>query len=317
MKAQQKRGWSRPLILKSRVVDLVAPASPVTSRQVQEAFRQVRSLGFEPRFLRNRWPQKTKSGLFADSDRGRFEDLRQALKAKDSGLIWCLRGGYGSMRLLPFLKRMKKPQNPKLLIGYSDVSALKVFLNSEWGWPTLHFPVLKDIKHLSPGGQKRFQAVMRGRPQVFKGLKVLTPPAGGRVKILSTLTGGNATLIQTLMGTPWQPSLRNRILFLEEVGEKAYRVDRTLAHLYFAGAFSQVKALLLGDFIPYKEQKNLKEVLREWASRIKRPVVAGVAAGHGPRSEALPFFTACELHIFPQEGKAQIKVQSPFALPGT
>ena len=322
MKAQKsRRQVSRTGVspkLQGGVVDLVAPASAVSGPQIKEAFRQVRTLGFEPRFLHNPRPQKTKSGLFSDSDQGRFKDLKRALKAPGSQLIWCLRGGYGSMRLLPFLKRMKKPPGPKkVLTGYSDVSALKVFLNLEWGWPTLHFPVLKDMKQVSPGGRKRFQAVVRkGRPQVFKNLKVLNPSISkrGNTSIVSSLTGGNATVIQTLMGTPYQPSFKNCILFLEEVGEKPYRLDRTLAHLYFAGAFSQVKALVLGPFIPYNQ--TISRVLREWAGRLKVPVVAGVAAGHGPRSEVLPFATPCELCISSREGKARLTVQSPFNPPG-
>ena len=308
---------------RNAVIDLIAPGSPVTATQIKEAVQQVENRGFQARVLIH--PKK--DFLFSAEDRQRFFYLKKALIHPDSKALWCVRGGYGCQRLMPFLLKMTKPSKAKLLIGYSDVTVVQNFLNLKWGWPTLHFPVLTDLQNISSASNKRFQALLSGqlKKQVFKNLFVLNPSSIKKFKnrkIETFLTGGNLTVIQSSIGTPWQFSFQNKILFLEDVGESAYRLDRALWQMKKAGVFKGIKALVLGDFVLTKkisslsqthimEEKKIKKVFELFAQRVSFPVLWGVPCGHGAKKEALPFGTTCNLQLN-VGGKAQLQIKNFF-----
>ncbi len=304
--------------LKNALIDLVAPASSVTTAQIKESVRQVENMGFQARVLAH----PVNFFLFSADDKQRFLYLKKALTNQDSEAVWCLRGGYGCQRLMPFLFKMTKPSKMKCLIGYSDVSVLHNFLNLKWGWPSLHFPVLADLRYVSLSANKRFQALISGslKKQVFKDLYLLNLSSVRKIK--SFLTGGNLTVIQSSIGTPWQFSFQNKILFLEDVGESAYRLDRALWQMQKAGVFKGIKALVLGTFTSVKnvsttspakkmEEKQMKKVFELFAHRVSFPVLWGVPCGHGIKKEILPFMTPCELQVN-SRGKAQLQINSPF-----
>ncbi len=301
------------LVFPVRVVDIVAPASPASARQIQKACLQVRALGLCPRLVMN--PKVKKHFLFSDTDERRFFFLKKALKAPDSQAVWALRGGWGSGRLMPFLLKMKRPKPAKLFIGYSDVSTLKMFLNLKWGWPTLHFPVLADWEGRL---QKRSKFFLCPPVSVFKGLKVLNPSCVSSVIIRGVpgrLTGGNLSLVHNALGTPWEVSLKNRILFLEEVGEKAYRIDRMLYQMKAAGLFKGIKALVLGDFFYLKDKmqkKHIQDVLKKFSQGFKVPVLSGLPVGHKCKSKALPFLTPSRID-FVEKHQAVLSVKSPYS----
>ena len=304
----------------SSIIDLVAPGSPVTVHQVREAVQQVKALNFQARvpsdlsILSTSYRGKTFSSL--EFNKNKFEHLKNALIASDSEAVWCIRGGYGSQKLMPFLMKMKKPKKPKIFIGYSDATVLQMFLNLKWKWPVLHFPVLVHIKDCSSASLKRFKNVIQGvqKNQEFSALKLLNEKYTGKRTIHSYLTGGNLTLIQSSIGTPWAGSFQNKILFLEDVGETAYRLDRALWQMLNSGVFRGVKAVVLGDFISSsskKENSKIRKLFRSFASRVSFPVIEGVPCGHGSKKEVLPFLTSCSLKISSQ-GKAHLHIASPF-----
>ena len=321
----------------SALIDLVAPGSSVTLEQIQEAVKQVEALGFRARVQ----TQPLKSNISPLSSfviNKKFQSLKKALTASDSEAIWCIRGGYGSQKLMPHLMKMNKPSKPKILIGYSDVTVIQIFLSLKWRWPSLHFPVLVHVKNSSSASLQRFKSLLKGtrKQQSFVGLKLLNPecilsksPSLRRVntvkklscirgknsvQINSYLTGGNLSLIQSSIGTPWAGSFQNKILFLEDIGEAPYRLDRALWQMLNAGVFKGVKALVLGDFI-YSNGKSsareIKQVFQSFSNRVSFPVLIGVPCGHGSKKEALPFLTPCSLKIQLQ-GKASLDITSPF-----
>ena len=180
---------------------------------------------------------------------------------------------------MPFLTKMKKPVNPKPFIGYSDATVLQMFLNLKWKWPVLHFPVLIHLKDCSSSTLKTFSKVNYGssrNDRVFSGLKLLNKKYKGNKSINSYMIGGNLTLIQSSIGTSWAGSFKNKILFLEDIGEAPYRLDRALWQMLNSGAFKGVKALVLGDFI-YSGSNNskyeIKEVFQSFADCVSFPVV--------------------------------------------
>ena len=264
--------FNKPLSLGDSI-DLIAPGSPVSNEQIHQAVYEVESLGFKPRLCVGK---RKKSVLSSGPDQVRFEHLKAALVSEDSKAVWCIRGGYGCQRLMPSLMKMTAPSRPKLFIGYSDATVLKIFFNLKWKWSTLHFPVLVHLPQVSPSCLKRFKAVLKGQPQEFKSLKLLNPSVLNKSSVIinSYLTGGNMTLIQSSIGTPWNFSLKNKIVFLEDIGEKAYKVDRALWQMWKAGCFYRIKALVLGDFLS-SEEGNLKvrEVFKNFSSLVSFPRV--------------------------------------------
>ncbi|MCB0357771.1 MAG: LD-carboxypeptidase, partial [Bdellovibrionales bacterium] len=124
------------------IVDIVAPASSSTGKDFQNALRFVHKMGLVPRAPKNIFG---KDLLCANTDHWRYQHLKKALYARDSKVIWSLRGGYGSLRLLPALAKLKAPLQQKLFIGYSDTTGIHHFLNSIWNWPTLHATMLEEL----------------------------------------------------------------------------------------------------------------------------------------------------------------------------
>ena len=290
------------------------------------------ALGFKPRLLLPAF--KPLSHLTLEGDKQRFKCLKKSLLAQDSFAVWCVRGGYGCQRLMPFLLRMTPPPRPKLFIGYSDATVLHIFFNEKWGWPTLHFPVVNDLPlKQSPAGRKALAAFKQivcfaqtcankaaagakegqlgSDDQSFKELKILNAAQCSKIKFVrSILRGGNMTIIQTSIGTPFAGSFKKAVLFLEDVGEAAYRVDRALWQMQTAGVFKNVKALVLGDFLP--KTKAVERVLKNFAAACSFPVIAGVPCGHGGRKHPLPFNTKCLLRLNHKKAKAQLDIKNPF-----
>ncbi len=305
----------------SSLIDLVVPGSPVTLEQMDLAVQKVESLGFKARvpsssdlpFLLTKGKARRPGGKAV------FRHLHKALSAPDSSAIWCVRGGYGSQKLMPFLSRMKKPAKPKLFIGYSDVTVIQIFLNLKWKWQVLHFPVLTHLDGARPADLKKFQNLLTGaqKEQSFFRLRLLNRRYKGESKISSRMTGGNLTLIQSSIGAPWAGSFQNKILFLEDTGEAPYRIDRALQQMLYAGVFKGVKALAIGDFTfsgaqSQKAKKETRQIFQSFADKASFPVVEGVPCGHGLRKSPLPFLTPCLLTIHRPTGRAGLRLAGLF-----
>jgi len=291
----------------SNIVDVVAPASAVSRMDLKKSLEFLKQMNLRPR-LRG----STKgSSLFAQSEQEAFENFKKALWAKDSFLIWSLRGGYGSTRLLkPLSALKKKPPVKKVFIGHSDATVLHDWIHQKLHWPTLHFPVLREMLFTSLSSQKKLKKLMSGLSQVtFSGLKVLNRPTKKSKKIISQVTGGNITLIQSTIGTPWNFS-RTGILFLEDVNEQPYRIHRALWQMKQSGVFKKVRAVIFGKWQKEYGKDILKQVLKPFAGEVSFPVIAGLPCGHGHINDPLPFGTRAELNFV--RGKTLLQVKSPF-----
>lgn len=258
----------------------------------------LRGLGVKPRVPRTIFG---KDLLCANSDARRLAHLRRALEAPDSACVWCIRAGYGAIRLIEPLRRMRPPRRPKLFVGYSDATTLHFLLNQHWGWPSLHGPLLDRLGRgpVPPDELEELRDVLFGsrRSVTFESLTPLNTAARRRQVVRSRVFGGNLSILQTLLGTPLQRSPR-RILFLEDVGERGYRIDRMLQHLAQAGALRGAQAIVFGAFIGGGEAdgRNLiPQVLQRFAREQRMPVLQGMLAGHGEHQRPVFFNTAAEL----------------------
>ena len=269
------------------IIDIIAPGYGGKKEDIAAAERYIKKLGFTPRIPKDIF--KTHP-LHSHEDGYRLDHLIKALTAKDSAAIWCFKGGYGTAKLIPMLAKIKPP-TPKTLIGFSDITALHLFLNQEWGWPTLHAPVLWQLLHgkVEPSSAEKVkQFLLQKHAPKFK-LKPLNAAAkdySGSAQII----GGNLALLQTSIGTMWEAKPKGKFLFIEEVDEHAYRVDRMLQHLKQAGVFAGVKGVLLGDFtfdtLP-DEVKKIDTLLKAGAADFPAPVFRLANIGHGKINDPL------------------------------
>jgi muramoyltetrapeptide carboxypeptidase len=280
------------MVEEGSIVDIVAPGFRSTDGELTGALRFIKDLGLIPRISDNLFGEDL---LCANNDKIRSRDLKRALLAKDSKMVWCLRAGYGAIRILEDLYKVKKPQNKKLFIGYSDVTLIHHFLNSQWGWPTWHGPVLDRLgSERSPSNEveELVSLIFGSKTQMdFKSLVPLNAFAKRKKKIVSKIVGGNLAVYQTLLGTPFRKKLKGKILFLEDVGERGYRVDRMLKHFELAGVFKEVDAVLFGTFTGGNEadgSSKVGAVLERFSSSLKIPVFTGLEVGHGSYQRVLP-----------------------------
>lgn len=289
-----------PQLQAGDIVDVVAPAWACKRSELNGAVRYLKKMGFRARVPKNIFSKKVK--LFAQTDQERLLQLTRALSAPDSKAVWCLRGGYGAIRLLPGLTKLKIPSQTKLVIGYSDITTLHTFLNAQWRWPTIHGPLLDRFgRHANlPQETKETWGLLTGNLDhvVFKNLKPLNLAARKTKNIRSSVIGGNMAVLQSSLSTPWQANPNGHIVFFEDVGERPHRVDRMLTQFQQAGFFKKTKAVLFGSLLVANNKDRrlmITDVLPRFAQSVKFPVLMNMPCGHGDVQRPLPFLTAATL----------------------
>ena len=289
----------KPLFPGARVA-LVAPASAVPEDRLEGALALVRQLGMEPVaypscYFANR------DGYLAATDAQRAEDINRAFADKTVDGVWCIRGGYGGHRILPLLDTDTIRRNPKWFGGYSDVTALHLFLNQDCNFVTYHCTMPSTEQHPNEYTQSYLKKAL------FGGLSGnLSNPEGQPVHTLvpgtaeGILCGGNLSLLAASLGTPWEVDTKGNILFLEDIGEKTYRLDSMLTQLRNAGKFRDCAGVILGawtDCIPEMPERTLSldEIFRQLIVPAGKPAVMDLACGHCSTTMALPLGRMCRL----------------------
>lgn len=291
IRAEQLRK-GRPL-RRGDVIGLVAPASPVESSMLESSVRYLERLGY--RVEVSATAQSTYLGYLAGTDTQRLAELRRFFADPRIAGIFCLRGGFGSMRLLPQLDYRLIAQHPKVLVGFSDITALQIAL-----WQRVRLVTLSaappGTELIPPDREAWFwQLLTSTKPPgaVGEPLQPLSPiPSGG---VRGTLLCGTLSLWSALCGTPFFPKLEGSILVLEDAGEAAYRLDRMMTQLLLAGVFAGVSALIFGEFtLPSSAEHRLPQpalqtLLRDFTERVRVPTLFGLSYGHVRNHWALPF----------------------------
>lgn len=283
-----------PRLEPGATIQIVAPSGPVP----REAFLAGLAV------LGARYDVRHDEGIFAragylagDDDR-RLAELAGALADPDVRAVVMARGGYGLLRLLPFVDPAALAAHPRVLVGFSDGTAL-LAAAAHAGVVSVHGPVVTQLGNLSTEDQRAlFERIETPGPgPLLSELEELIP---GRVQ--GRLLGGNLEVFSRLLGTPYLPDVAGAILFFEDLGERPYRLDRLVTHLDLAGLFSAASAVVLGDFSGCREPEPTRaesptadQVLIERLGRLPIPVVRGGAFGHGTRNRALPYGALCEL----------------------
>ncbi len=231
------------------------------------------------------------TGYFAGSDDERAEDLNRFLRDGSIRGVWFARGGYGTARLLDLVDWKALARDPKLLVGYSDLTALFAAATRRSGQLCLYAPVVTELGDGDGYHTRSLRAALRGEPfEIPVSRRQLLAP--GRAE--GPLAGGNLTVLVHLLGTRYEPDLRGAVLFLEDTPEETYRLDRLLSHLRMSGALSRVAAVLLGSFEPkpteraFPPDRSIEELLAETFLPLGVPVVGGLRAGHVAGKWTLP-----------------------------
>lgn len=285
-----------PLLKPGDLVEIIAPGSRCKESQLTTIKELLLSWQLNCRLAQDIFGNDL---LCANTDTNRFNALQKALHNPEIKGIICARGGYGSMKLIPRLINIPPPSHPKLFLGMSDITALNIFLQQHWRWPILHGS-LASYK-FSAESIQAVKSILFGETQSIKFIgHPLNSFAEKRDTIHATITGGNLCVIQAGIGTIWQLNARNKIILLEDIGERGYRVDRMLEHLQQANILNDAAAILFGDFTEGYEADGsslLKPVLLRFAENAKIPVVEINGIGHGHTNFPIPLGTAATLGL--------------------
>jgi muramoyltetrapeptide carboxypeptidase len=292
-----------------QTIGIAAPASQADDpEKVRFAIETVESLGFRVKPAPHLFDR---FGYLAGEDAVRAADLNGLFADDEVDAIFCQRGGYGASRLLPLLDYDVIRANPKILMGYSDITALHLALHAQTGLITFHGPIasqtftpytLAEFKKvlcdpqppLSLGAPPPFE---RGEGRVEKENRLTTLVPG---QVQGRLLGGNLSLVANLVGTPYLPDFSGAILFLEDVSEASYSIDRMLTQLWLSGNLQKVAGVAFGKFTErpasgWLHDRPLEEVLAERVRALGLPAVMGLMIGHVEDQTVIPLGCLAEL----------------------
>jgi muramoyltetrapeptide carboxypeptidase len=272
-----------PRLKPGDTIGFVAPASPFDSKIFLQGVRIVESMGFRTR-VNDEIFEKT--GYLAGSDVHRAQLINRLFKDPTINAIFCARGGFGSLRILPRVDYDLIRQNPKVFIGFSDITALLTAMITRSGLISFHGPVATTLAGAS---EMTCDALLAA---VSSDMPLEVQPARGVVvqagRAQGPLIGGNLTTLCHLLATPFETKFKNCILLLEDRGEAPYRVDRMLFQMKLAGCFDGIAGLVLGSFEDCGSLDAIYKIFQEHFEEIPVPILAGFDTGHGKQNLTIP-----------------------------
>lgn len=301
-----------PRLRHGDTVGVIAPGGAVVNRPALErGVAALEALGYRVRLAAS---VKARQGYLAGSEALRRDDVTAMFTSPDVRAIFCARGGYGVTRLLPLLDPLALARHPKIFVGYSDVSPLLVSLVQRGRMVAFHGPMVAadfgadDGDSVGLDEQSRSQLV--GVLSEGSSLEVTIPRVMRSGVARGTLIGGCLSLLAATAGTPYAVRGDGAILFLEDVGEAEFRIDRMLTQLHQSGAFAGMRGLVFGTMVACGWEgsgvQGLASLLDEWAARLGIPVGAGLPSGHNRPNITLPFGLEAELVLNGREGVLRV-----------
>lgn len=285
-------------LYKGATIGLVSPASPESPDKIKKCIETLTEMGYKVKEGRH---VHDKLGYLAGSDEHRAEDLIDMFTDDEVNMILCIRGGYGTMRLLPLLDFSIIRNNPKIFAGFSDITTLLNCFNTRCGLVTFHAPMgssnFSDVNTL-----KSFISTLEEGACPYK----IENPSETPIKIsipgitIGKLVGGNLSLIASTLGTPYEVDFENNILFIEDVGEEPYKIDRMLTQLLLSGKLQKCNGFLLGQFTDcslehYDRSLTLGEVITDRLLSLRKPTLSNFMSGHSYPKLTLPIGAKVEL----------------------
>jgi muramoyltetrapeptide carboxypeptidase len=290
---------------KGDTVAIIAPSSGIADAEFQKAMQNMAELGFRTKVGKY---ATAANGFLAGTDAQRVEDLHWAFSDKEIAAVWCVRGGYGLSRILPKIDYAMIKKNPKVLIGYSDITALHLAIHQNTGLITFHGPVAASTYSnytkthvvnalMTPVAPEKIEL---SPDNVAKNTPAFTTQVITKGTARGRLIGGNLSLLTALAGTPF--ALRNtkgKILFTEDVGEKPYRIDRMFTQLKQSMNLRELAGIALGVFAdcdaPDDKSQTVIDVAKDQLGDLGIPVIYGLSFGHIRDQFTLPIGVEAEM----------------------
>lgn len=282
-------------------LSVIAPASFAQPDRIKAGLEALRSLGYTPVVSQNALERGPL--FFAGKPEQRRSDLHDAFSSEDTKGVIAARGGYGSNYLLDGIDLTVIQRNPKPFFAYSDLTGIQLFLLDRIGLPVFHGPMLAADFHLENGVHLHsFHAALSGDLYSVghaEGLRLLKWGAGPEV-VSGTLYGGCLSILVSLLGTPWEPDTRGKLLFIEDVGAKPYQIDRMLWQLRAAGKLDAVRGIIFGEMLdctsPGAAPDLLENTILSALHGFEGPITIGLRSGHVSRENVtLTFGVHAEL----------------------
>lgn len=265
-------------------IGVICPSSAEDYEKIKSGISLIKSLGFKVKEGKHIYKRK---GYLAGDDKDRAEDLMDMFKDSTVKMILCIRGGYGAMRILPYIDFDIIRENKKIFMGFSDITVLLNTICQRCNFPTFHGPmVTSDLKE--PYTYNSFiesitntmkKPYILENPPHIKTISLVNGKAKGR------LVGGNLCLICSTLGTPYEIDFKDNILFIEEIGEAPYKIDRMLTQLLLSGKLQKCRGIILGGFTncelkDYSKSLKLEEVLKSNLCKLNIPILSNFSSGH-------------------------------------
>lgn len=283
MSNNKKRPVLPPRLSQGDTIGIVAPASHFDEETFNQGIAVLESMGFhlsipDDLFLKNRY--------LAGTDMQRAHLVNRFFSNKKINAILCARGGFGTIKMLSLLDFKLIQENPKIFVGFSDISALLSVLYTKCNVVSFHGPTVTTLAKATEETKKSLFLVMTSarKPEVKpkEGITIQPGAASG------PLVGGNLTTLCHLIGTPYTPRFKEQILMIEEKGEAVYRIDRMLSQMKLAGCFDGINGLLVGSFEDCGKPDDIHALIAETFSHTGIPVLAGFDIGHGKTNITVP-----------------------------
>jgi muramoyltetrapeptide carboxypeptidase len=284
-----------PALKKGDVIGIVSPASsPDDFTRIEQGVKYLESLGYRVKLGKRIFKRY---GYLSSTDDERADDLNEMFADEKVKAIICVRGGYGTPRLLDKVDYNLIKKKPKIFVGYSDITALQLAIFKKTGLVTFSGPMLAvDIySNFDSFAEDFFWRILTSREKKIEiknpnGVELNTLKSG---KATGTLLGGNLSLIASIMGTKYQPSFNGSVLVIEDIGEEPYRIDRYLSQLKNSGVLYKINACILGQFTdcaPKEPEKSLtlEQIFNDYLGNLKIPVISNLSYGHIPQKLTLP-----------------------------
>lgn len=274
-------------------IGIIAPAGQIVETdRLEQGIVILKEMGFEVKIPRQLWPG---TGYLADTDRNRALEFHKMWADDEVSALLALRGGFGCLRLLPFLDFDELKKHQKMLFGFSDLTILHTMLQQNLDLISFHGPMLTTLSSCNRESLERFHACLTGNWNKTIHSKSIEILRGGAM-VTGRLIGGNLSSLISILSTPFQPDFSDTILFLEDVGEPLYRLDRMFSQLSQCNLLQAPAAILLGDFSPSKEMDRLESIrfheeiwtrVLELTESEKIPVWGNFPVGHGSNNLTL------------------------------
>lgn len=280
------------------ILSIISPSSPSPKIIIDSSLNKLESLNFKYKIYNNLYND---IGYLAGTDLERAEDFNNALKDKGTKGIICIRGGYGSLRMMDLINWSLFKKNPKVFMGFSDLTPILNYIYKKFNIITFHSPMLTSNLNQSYSQTSLLTSITIPRKTYYienpENVKLMSFPYENNT-VKGNIVGGNLSLICSTLSTEYEIPFKNNILFIEEVNESPYKVDRMLTQLYLSNKIKQCSGLIFGQFTGCTDDNNvtIEEVLQEKIHLFKKPCIYNLCAGHGEPRITIPIGAKCEIN---------------------